>query len=304
MVTKQFQIIVIMKKITPILNNVVFESKRLRNSKNNQLTISDYGLKFNLKRENKLDKDDSIVRELLRDWQSIPKTFRYKKTFTFKDTSLNYKIDLSIVKSSSQSDQYLSIREIEEKKLFKKVIKPKSVISPFSEWWSMISKNKDEKVLVQNLDLMYKNIQESRVFTNKPIYEVEVEYIKNKQPNFKIPKFTKIQEKKDYLNNEFQNFFKYIGIILQCIQNSFFIMSYKEKHNFSNQFQLMLKKIVKNNEDKFKVNEKDNISKLIKFYPNRLFFGPLAVDLTHDKIGHFDADKLTNDQIVQITILK
>ena len=44
----------------------------------------------------------------------------------------------------------------------------------------MISKNKEEKVLVQNLDLMYKNKKYSRVFTNKPIYEVEVEYIKNK----------------------------------------------------------------------------------------------------------------------------
>jgi hypothetical protein len=285
------------EKVTPILNNVIFESKKLRSSKNNQLTISDYGLKFNLKKESQLNKDDSIIRELLREWDKIPKTFRYKKTFTFKDTTSNYKIDLSIVKSSSQSDQYITIGEIEDKKLFKKVIKPKSVISPFSEWWAMISKNKDEKVLVQNLDLMYKNVQESRVFTNKPIYEVEVEYIKNKLPNFKIPKFNKIQEKKDYLDIEFHNYFKYIGIILQSIQNSFFILSYKEKQNFSNQYQLMLKKIVKNNQENFKVNENDNVSKLIKFYPNRLFFGPLAVDLTPDKLGHFDADKLTDDQI-------
>jgi hypothetical protein len=284
------------EKISTIINNVVFESKKLRSIKNNKLSITDYGLKFNLKKESKLDKEESIVVELIREWDKIPKTFRYKKTFIFKETNNNYSIDLSIVKSSAQSDQYLTVEEIEKRKLLKKVIKPRSVVSSFSDWWSMIAKNKEEKVLVQNLDLMYKNIEESRVFTNKPIYEVEIEYIKNKNPSFNPPKFDRIQLKKDYLNKEFQEFFKNIGVVVQSIQNSFFIMSYTEKQHFINKYLKMLKNILKDNKSSRRTSTR-NMNPL-KLTPNRLFFGPLAVDLTQDKLGFFDADKLTDDQII------
>lgn len=284
------------EKISTILNNVVFESKKLRNTKNNKLSIIDYGLKFNLKKENKLDKDESIVAELIREWDKIPKTFRYKKTFIFKDLGNNYSIDVSIVKSSAQSDQYLTVEEIENRKLVKKVIKPKSVVSPFSDWWSMISKNKNEKVLVQNLDLMYKNIEDSRVFTNKPIYEVEVEYIKNKNPKFVIPKFDKLQAKREYLNQEFQEYFKMIGMIVQSIQDSFFIMSYNEKQVFISKYLKMLKNILRDNKSSRTSNTKN--MKPLRLNQNRLFFGPLAVDLTPDKLGHLDADKLTDDEVV------
>ena len=283
------------EKISTILNNVVFESKKLRSVKNNKLSITDYGLKFNLKKESKLDKEESIILELIREWDKIPKTFRYKKTFIFKEVKNNYSIDLSIVKSSAQSDQYLTVEEIEKRKLVKKVIKPRSVLSSFSDWWAMISKNKDEKVLVQNLDLMYKNIEESRVFTNKPIYEVEIEYIKNKNPSFNPPKFDRLQVKKDYLNQEFQEFFKNIGMVVQSIQNSFYIMSYTEKQQFINKYLKMLKNILRDNKSSRKSSTKN--MKPLRLTPNRLFFGPLAVDLTQDKLGYFDADKLTDDQI-------
>ena len=53
-----------------------------------------------------------------------------------------------------------------------------------------ISKNKNNKVKVKDISIYYKTIEESRVFENKQDYELEVEYINNKNDNYDLCKMS------------------------------------------------------------------------------------------------------------------
>ena len=76
-------------------------------------------------------------------------------------------------------------------------------------------------------------------------------------------------------------------------------MSYTEKQNFISNYLKMLKNIIRNNNKSSRSSKNNDIGmKPLRLNSNRLFFGPLAVDLTPDKLGYFDADKLTDEQIV------
>ena len=268
------------EKIDPIINNIHFQGKSLVSDKLNKVYIPNYNLKFNLKKEVTYNKDDGIIRKLMKEWKDIPKCYRYKKTFSFIHQDDDFKLDLSIIKTSNNSDQYLTINEINKLNLFKNVTKPYEVTVPFKEWWNKISKDKSAKVLVKNVNMFYKNIKESRVFNNSPIYEVEVEYIKNKNADL-IPKFKNFKEEENYLNLELKKYFKIIGILLQAIQHSFFIIS-------NNQIKTVRKEISKFTGNRF----------------NHTFFGPLAVDLTKSNMSFIDENSLSEDLITSNNNIK
>ena len=98
--------------------------------------------------------------------------------------------------------------------------------SNYTTWWNSIKDKPTELVKIKNSMNYFKTIKESNVFTNLPHYEAEVEYIKNK--HYVNPNFKNIDLRKDYIQSEFVNFFKEIGSILQCLQNSFYILSNDE----------------------------------------------------------------------------
>jgi len=227
------------ENISLIRNNIDFEEKTQAKANIPPLIIPNYDIKFNLKNEKTFNDDENRINELIRDWDSEMKSYRYKKTFSFTTKAKDFQIDVSIVKSSTIiNNTFVTVKEVHESRLYKSVVKPSDVKTTFSEWWKTIESKPNEKVKIRNNDNFYmnfyKNIKESEVFTNIPTYEVEVEYIKNKNVN--RPKFKSLIERKDYIQGEYVNFFKHIGGILQCIQNSIYIISRDEKINVKNQF--------------------------------------------------------------------
>jgi hypothetical protein len=221
------------ENISLIRNSVDFETKTFPKVKNTRVLIPNYNIKFNLKEEKNFNNNESRIKDLLRDWDNEPKNFRYKKTFSFIKKTKDFQIDVSIVKSSSNLDRFLTVKEIIDNKLMNYVVKPTEV-RDFVGWWKSIEDKPTEKVMVRNASNYYKNIKDSSVFTNIPTYEVEVEYIKNKTQN--KPKFKNVDEKNKYINDDFVGFFKYIGAVLQCVQGSIYILNNDEKEVIKKHF--------------------------------------------------------------------
>lgn len=216
------------ENINVIRNSVDFEVKEFANTRIKRVNIPNYNMRFNLKQERNFNNDETRIKEILRDWATENKQYRYKKTFSFVKKTGDYSIDLSIVKSSIQEDKYLTVKEVKQLELYNNVVKPDDVKTQFMVWWKSIEDKPDQRVLVRNFDNSYKNIKDSNVFTNIPKYEVEIEYIKNKTTD--KPRFKNITDKKNYIISEFGNYFRQIGIVLQCVGGSCFILSNDEKY--------------------------------------------------------------------------
>jgi hypothetical protein len=210
------------ESIVNVLSSVDFESKT-RVKKDDTIDIRNYGTKFNLKDEKKLQKEGPLIRELLRDWSNLKKAFRLKKTFTFTHDDGDFKIDLSIV---SQSFSKETVSTVLDRNLEYKVIKPKSAENQkFDEWWGDISKKLDNVVELQDSNRYYRTIKESRVLENTNYrYEFEVEWLGNKNP----PVLSNPGKKREYINNVIQKFLLQITYIKQAIGSSFFIISKNE----------------------------------------------------------------------------
>jgi hypothetical protein len=224
------------ENINLIRNSVDFEMKTKPKFKNTRVIIPNYNIKFNLKLEQNFNNDDAKINELLRDWNTLPKNFRYKKTFSFIQKTKDFQIDLSIVKSSTVIDRFMTVKDVLENNWLTYVTKPADAKTSFINWWNSVKDKPTEQVMLKNASSYHKTVKESGVFTNKPKYEVEVEYIKNKEFNINKKKFSNIEERKAYLQGEFVNFFKHIGSILQCIQGSLNIISNSDKADIKKKF--------------------------------------------------------------------
>ena len=222
------------ENINLIRNNVDFEFKSTPKGLN-RVQINNYNFRFNLKEENNFNNDESRINDILREIKDIPKSYRYKKIFSFQKKTKDFQVDISIVKSSTLLDnKFLTVKEIIEQNKERDVEKPKDSKSSFINWWNSIKDKPTELVKLRNSINYFKTIKESNVFTNVPHYEAEVEYIKNK--HYATPNFKNISLRKDYVQTEFVNFFKEIGSILQCIQDSFYILSNDEIYSIKKQF--------------------------------------------------------------------
>ena len=224
------------ENINLIRNSVDFEMKTKPKFKNTRVTIPNYNIKFNLKLEQNFNNDDAKINELIRDWTTLPKNFRYKKTFSFIQKTKDFQIDLSIVKSSTVIDRFMTVKDVLENNWLTYVTKPADAKTSFINWWNSIKDKPTEQVMLRNASSYHKTVKESGVFTNVPKYEVEVEYIKNKEFNINKKKFNNVEERKAYLQGEFVNFFKHIGSILQCIQGSLNIISNSDKADIKKKF--------------------------------------------------------------------
>lgn len=210
-----------------IINSVDMEMKTRPKTRIVSLEIPNYNIKFNLKQEVNFNNDTSRVRDIQREWPDVMKNYRYKKTFSFLHKGGDFQVDVSIVKASTSIDRFITVDEVIKNNLIRSVVKPNDVRMGFGTWWRSIENRPDEKVLVRNGSNLFKNIKESGVFINAPTYEVEVEYIRNK--NVDKPRFKNADAKKEYITRDFQGFFRYIGSVLQCIQGSNYILSNDEK---------------------------------------------------------------------------
>jgi hypothetical protein len=275
------------ESVDKILQYVKFETKTIQKKGSlNRLNILNYNIKFKQSEEIDLDIDSGIVRELLSRWTDLPKIYRYKKTYSYQTQDKLFSIDCSIVRDSSFADREITVSEVLKQGLINNVIKPESIKLPFNDWWSEISRNKSALVKARDLHIFYKNIDDSGVFTKDFTYEVEVEFIGNKQkfidpqnPNSLDKLSTKqiylnTKDKDAYIKSIFSGFFKYIGIILQCIQNSFNIISNTEVLNTLAEYKKL-------------TNTK-----------NSIYFGPLSVDLEKKHLV-----KLHNEMYMDMDII-
>ena len=213
--------------LSGIMNSTDFEIKSRPKTRITRVAIPNYDIRFNLKEERNFNNDDAKIRDIQHEWPTMMKNYRYKKTFSFTKKTGDFQIDISIVKSSNAIDRFLTVREVIENRLLRSVIKPDDAKQGFTTWWKSIEDQPNYKVMVRGGNSYFKTIKESNVFNEIPSYEVEVEYIHNKTGQ--QPRFRNIETKKEYINKEFNNYFKVIGGVLQCIQGSGFILSNTEK---------------------------------------------------------------------------
>ena len=90
-------------KLTNIIQNVVFETKTFDDFSKDKVVNQNYGIKFNLKKEEQLDPNSTHVTNLVKEWSSLEKHFRKKQTFTFYEDENDFKIDISIISSNHKS---------------------------------------------------------------------------------------------------------------------------------------------------------------------------------------------------------
>lgn len=262
------------EKLDSIIHNVIFEEKKYVSEKINRLKVPDYTLKFNQKSERLMEPDTAIIRELLRDWRDIPKVFRYKKLHKYVTMpDRMFSIDCSIVRTSGYEDRDMSIREVLDQDLMNNVIKPADEKSAFSEWWKTQVKNPSALVKVRDVNIYYKALKESRVFENDYIYEVEIEFHNDATtpgegtlPKTIRQEYVEAGDKEAFVLGIFTKFFKQIGIVLQCIQDSFYLIS--------------------NTESIEAIGEYVKLTGVRAGVEN-LFFGPLPTELDNNKLIEF-----------------
>ena len=255
-------------KLDNIMSNVTLETKELVKEKLDKVIVPNYNLRFNQKIESAIDKDTALVKDLLRDWKELPKIFRYKSTYTFVSADGQFSLDCSIVRSSSAETRELSVEEVLQRNLFSNVVKPADVKLSFGEWWKQVSANPAAVVFVEEAGLYFKSVKESRIFENVMQYEIEVEFIGNKiiskdDTKAYIMRQAYINDKdKDIIvDRVFAGMFRHIGVVLQSVQDSFYLMS---------------------NDEVFAVT-KNYCNLTGKRTTDDLFFGPLPVDLDKNK---------------------
>lgn len=199
--------------------------------KNNikNIDINEYKLRFNLKNEKVLTQNNKEVAEIYKRWKNIDKTFRYKKRASFETEDNLFRFDLTILKSSNKKKTRDKNRFMKKKNLKdhlkKYVVKPDFVLN-FNKWFDGLAPDDDVEIMgkPKYLPISSKNIQKSNVFKNNLEYEVEIEFIGNKNN----------QKKKDreILIKILEN----ICIVLQIVQKSYFIISEETRTLVSNEY--------------------------------------------------------------------
>lgn len=223
------------EKLSSVMNSVVFEKKTKVNNIQS-LQINDFDLKFNMKEEKSLDKNSAVIGDILSNWSSLLKSFRRKKTFSFTHDESDFKLDLSIV--TQHNYEKVSVNYVNKNKLLKKVIPENKPNETFSQWWYNVSKNPENIVKIEDYDNYYTTLKESRILENKDYrYEFEIELIdKQKNEYAKNIISNKNESLEEHILKLSNNFTKLITIIIQCKQNSFFIIPKTEKFKVVSEF--------------------------------------------------------------------
>lgn len=252
------------EKLDSILDNVIFQTKRKAPEKITRVPVPNYNLRFNLKLEEALDTDNGLVRELLRDWPNVLKIFRYKQEFRHVSPDNNFAIDCSIVRTSAFEDREITIKEVLARDLMRNVVKPSSEKTGFGDWWRKISADKSTLVRVRDVNIYHKSVKDSQLFESVFMYEVEVEYLGNQNSVTKKTFMdSKADDKEAYINMLFASIFAHIGLVLQCVQDSFHIMSSSDIIAITNSFSKLT-----------------GVPRGI----DKLFFGPLPIDLDRNNM--------------------
>lgn len=259
------------ESLAKIIGNTQFEKKKFFRNKESRLKIPNYGLKFNLKKEESISRDSAIVKKLISQFSKLKKYYRRKKTFTFTDENNQFKIDLSIV---SQSGGREKVSYVLANKLTHFIIKPRGIKESFSDWWMTMMDKGDELVELYDNPSYYSTIKKSGILENTNYrYEVELEYIGNKNKKLLRKIVEDGLDKKEVILQIARKMIIYITYIKQSMQGSHFILSKNNIMSVSN-----------------------NLKKLIG--SDRINCFPLAVDLQKNnlmKLSYQDYLSNTNE---------
>jgi hypothetical protein len=194
------------------------------NGKIAKVDIEDYYLRFNLKEEKIIDESHTLVKDLLEHWMETPKFFRYKKTFTFETLDGLFRNDLSIVKEAKSNDKDITVAEAIKEGIEDRIIKTDDGMT-FKDWWTRIKNKPSYMVKVAGQPLFVQSFQKSGTLEAKPFYEIEVEYLGNQ-------KGQKTLTDEDVLIK----FVELVGIHMQAIQKSYFVIGRSDVGKVRNSF--------------------------------------------------------------------
>jgi len=177
-----------------------------------RVDMDDYYIRFNLKEEREILDNDPLIKELMDNWFEVPKYFRYKKIFSFESSNGLFRSDFAIVKDSKSEIREMTVSEVRRFGYDDLVVKPEEVKN-FKEWWNRIKNQSKMIVKVADQPVYYQSFQKSGTLEAKPYYEIEVEYLGN-------------QKSQKTINDEniLIQFIEIIGVHLQAIQKSYFIV--------------------------------------------------------------------------------
>ena len=215
------------------------EKKRfsLGNVETRPLDLRNYNMRINLKEETNLNPKNKNVMQIAGNLSHLDKTYRYKKRFSFISPDKLFKYDLTIVKSSSKKyityeKKTLTKGEVMDK-MKKYVIKPKNVKLSFSEWWDTLDNSQVVKIREQTIqrNLYFKNLKDSETLTNPMEYEIELEFIGNKDKSLFGD-----QKQEDIHKIINTSLLENLKLILQSLQQSEFVISNQEKKNLRDDY--------------------------------------------------------------------
>ena len=146
--------------------------------------FDDFNFRVTINNETSVSKKGKIGLDVFENWNKSKKVFRYMNRVTFVHKKYPFKVDLSIVKSSSKNER----------------------------GW-----------IIQTY-----NIDESNVFNNEDIYEIEIEV----DPNAKL-----LYKTSKDLSNNLQ---KVVKQVLSGLQKTNFPISYAEQRNISQEYLKLL----------------------------------------------------------------
>jgi len=195
-------------KLNNIIQNVVFETKTFDDFTTDKVLNQNYGIRFNLKKEEQLDPNSTHVTNLVKEWSSLEKHFRKKQTFTFYEDENDFKIDISIISSNHKTA-------------------------------------KKAKTLQQSLVLEHKNLSyeiEIEYIGNKKMNEDNNEKVKEEKKDVISSKSKEGDDKKTKEEKAVDKFTNIIKTLLQAKQQTLFIVGMNDMRKVSDNF----KKLIKN----------------------------------------------------------
>ena len=197
------------------------------------VNVNDYNIRFNLKRETEMSKNDQTILNLNRAWTKLEKFFRYKKRISYKTSDNLFNFDLTILKTSNKktlraANQIYKRKDVKDY-MKKYIVKPPYVVD-IDEWFSSLKPNDEVELIGKKFESMIssKTLQKSNVFDNVQNYEIELEYVGNKIK-------TKLDNKL-LLLKMLQNTI----IILQAIQKSYYLISESEKKDVIENYKILM----------------------------------------------------------------
>lgn len=202
------------------------------------LDLRNYDLRVNLKEEKLLTDRNKTVQQIKAKLPQLHKAYRYKKRFSFISDDKLFKYDLTIIKSSNKDvitkeKRNVAKSEVNEK-MKRHVVKPKGISESFTTWWNSL--NSDAIVTLREFsyekEFYFKNLKDSETLTNHMTYEIEVEFIGNKDKTLLEDKTQEDRQKLVY-----EQLQEHLQLILSATQKSDFIISKTEQKTVKYEFQ-------------------------------------------------------------------